>query len=330
MAARRSSRTSICRARWAGSPACSRSASIRVRSISTRPWRAGPALGRALKTIKEQLRALPDNGLGYGLLRYLNPQTASQLAGLATPQIGFNYLGRFAAPAAETGLRLPRAGRLAAAAIPAMPLAHALEVNALTLDDPAGATLSVTWSWGANLLTAEAVRDLAQRWFVALGALVRHVAQPGAGGRTPSDLPLVALSQAEIEQLESKYSPLEDILPLSPLQEGLLFHALYDAQGPDVYTVQLEFELEGLLDESVLKGPSIPLYNVMPACVPASSTRTSAGLCRSSCLQHRLLGATSICRRLMSQLARSAWRRSWLKTARGASISPLRRCCAAC
>ena len=42
----------------------------------------GAALGRALKRIKEQLRALPDNGLGYGLLRYLNAQTAPQLARL--------------------------------------------------------------------------------------------------------------------------------------------------------------------------------------------------------------------------------------------------------
>ena len=57
----------------------------------------GPALGRALKLIKEQLRALPDNGLGYGLLRYLNRETAPQLAGHAAPQLGFNYLGRFAA-----------------------------------------------------------------------------------------------------------------------------------------------------------------------------------------------------------------------------------------
>ena len=52
----------------------------------------GGALGRALKSIKEQLRALPDNGLGYGVLRYLNPQTASQLAGFAAPQIGFNSI----------------------------------------------------------------------------------------------------------------------------------------------------------------------------------------------------------------------------------------------
>ena len=56
----------------------------------------GAALGQAFKRIKEQLRALPDGGLGYGLLRHLNPETAPALAGLATPQIGFNYLGRFA------------------------------------------------------------------------------------------------------------------------------------------------------------------------------------------------------------------------------------------
>ncbi|MCA1559764.1 MAG: condensation domain-containing protein [Acidobacteria bacterium] len=45
-------------------------------------------VGRALKNIKEQLRALPDHGLGYGLLRYLNPETAQSLATNPTPQIG--------------------------------------------------------------------------------------------------------------------------------------------------------------------------------------------------------------------------------------------------
>ena len=82
---------------------------------------------------------------------------------------------------------------------------------------------------------------------------MRHAAQPGAGGRSPSDLPLVALSQDEIEQLESQYPQLEDILPLSPLQEGLLFHALYDAQAADVYTVQLVLALRGALDSAALQ-----------------------------------------------------------------------------
>ena len=46
---------------------------------------------------------------------------------------------------------------------------------------------------------------------------------------------------------------IEDILPLSPLQEGLLFHALYDAQGPDIYTSQLVLSLEGPLESETLQ-----------------------------------------------------------------------------
>src|SRR6266478_6428802 len=53
--------------------------------------------------------------------------------------------------------------------------------------------------------------------------------------------------------LERQYPQIEDVLPLSPLQEGLLFHALYDAQAPDLYTVQLELGLEGALDSEALE-----------------------------------------------------------------------------
>ena len=110
----------------------------------------GPALGRALKTIKEQLRAVPGKGLGYGLLRYLNEETAAELAGAAAPQLGFNYLGRFAAgadgadwaPANLDETRGPRYGQDDAArrggGDPALPLAHLIEINALTLDEANG------------------------------------------------------------------------------------------------------------------------------------------------------------------------------------------------
>ena len=210
----------------------------------------GSALGVALKRVKEQLRALPERGLGYGLLRYLNAQTGVQLAGDAVPQLGFNYLGRMASEAGDWSA--------AAETIwlgggdSAMPLAHGLEINALTLDGADGPRLRADWSWAPALLTETAVRELAESWFGVLAALVRHVAQPGAGGRSPSDLPLVALTQGEIERLEREHPQLEDILPLSPLQEGLLFHALYDAQAPDVYTVQLDLELVGALDGAAL------------------------------------------------------------------------------
>ncbi|MFJ8620806.1 condensation domain-containing protein, partial [Streptomyces clavifer] len=51
----------------------------------------------------------------------------------------------------------------------------------------------------------------------------------------------------------AKSRSIEDILPLSPLQEGLVFHSVYDEQGVDIYTVQLVFDIEGSLDADRLR-----------------------------------------------------------------------------
>ena len=215
----------------------------------------GAALGQAFKRIKEQLRRVPDGGLGYGLLRYLNPETAPGLSGLGGPQIGFNYLGRFGGSEAVGFGMAPEAGAVLGlrGSESELPAAHALELNAVTLEEGHGPELSATWSWWGGLLSEEAVSELARGWFGALEALVGHSAKPGAGGHTPSDFALVALSQGEIDRLEADYPQLEEVLPLTPLQEGLLFHALYDTQGLDLYTVQIVLELEGPLDSEVLR-----------------------------------------------------------------------------
>ncbi|SEB73448.1 non-ribosomal peptide synthase domain TIGR01720/amino acid adenylation domain-containing protein, partial [Rhizobiales bacterium GAS188] len=211
----------------------------------------GADLGRAIKTVKEQLRALPDNGLGYGLLRYLNPETAAALEGFAGPQIGFNYLGRIAAPVARDWGLAPEAQALGGGL--EMPLAHAIELNAATYDRAQGSELTAHWSWAGDLFGEAEIRDLAATWFRALEALVSHAAKPHAGGLTPSDVSLIALSQAEIEHLEVQHPELADILPLSPLQQGLLYHALYDEEAPDAYSVQLVLELNGPLDVASLR-----------------------------------------------------------------------------
>ena len=212
----------------------------------------GSALGRALKRVKEQLRRLPAKGLGYGLLRYLNAATAGELSGFAAAPLSFNYLGRFAggdgadwSGAAE--------GEGLVAFEPGLPLSHGLAVDALTLEGPDGPQLVANWTYAPALLDEGAVRALAEGFFGALAALAEHASQAGAGGHSPSDFALVEVSQDEIEELEGRYGRLEDILPLSPLQEGLLFHALYDTAAPDVYTVQLELELAGALEVAVLE-----------------------------------------------------------------------------
>ncbi|HXP70782.1 MAG TPA: condensation domain-containing protein, partial [Candidatus Dormibacteraeota bacterium] len=165
-------------------------------------WRGEKALGRAVKTIKEQLRAVPDGGIGYGLLRYVNLDTAVELACLETPQLGFNYLGRFLTAKGTEWSAAPEATGLEGDTDPGMPLAHCVEVNAVTLDQAEGARLRARWRWAPALLSEDAVRDLAGGWFHGLEMLVRHANEPHVGGLTPSDVPLVSLSQGEIEYLE--------------------------------------------------------------------------------------------------------------------------------
>ncbi|WSG61650.1 amino acid adenylation domain-containing protein [Nocardia sp. NBC_01730] len=231
----------------------------------------GPAIGVAVKSVKEQLLAVPDHGIGYGLLRYLNEDTGPILGTLPTPQIGFNYLGRVSTGIPEG---MPAVGwmpvdddgdlsgvEFAGARNPDMPVSAALDINALTRDDGGLPRLRAIWSYPAGVLTADEVRAVAESWCRVLTALATHARRTGAGGRTPSDLDLVSLEQSEIERLEDRYPALSDVWPLTPLQQGLLFHALVAEESVDAYLVQLVLELRGQVDPKRLRRAGQMLLN---------------------------------------------------------------------
>ncbi|MCW2627549.1 amino acid adenylation domain-containing protein, partial [Mycobacterium sp.] len=163
----------------------------------------GEAVGTAIKKVKEQLRDIPDNGIGYGLLRHLNSATAAELADLPVPQIAFNYLGRVAATEGEWSIA-PET--LPGGEDPRLPIAHVLEINVVTHDRPEGPELSATWTWPDGVLTGDDVQELAEAWFEGLRGLVAHVdgGVEDTGGFTPSDL-LVSLDQNEIDKLQAAW-----------------------------------------------------------------------------------------------------------------------------
>ncbi|MFB6435657.1 non-ribosomal peptide synthase/polyketide synthase [Streptomyces sp. NPDC056411] len=202
--------------------------------------------GTVLKSVKEQLRAVPGRGLGYGVHRYL--RRPAGLPAAPTAGISFNYLGRFGLPDADGGLYQGPHRPLELDADPAATRPHALEVVG-RLD---GDALEFTWFYSANLHHEETVAGLAGRFADALGKIARHGARPGAGGRTPSDFPLAALDQPTVDRLVGEDAgAVEDIHPLTPTQAGMLFHRL-SQDDQSVYFQQLTFALDGVPDPQAL------------------------------------------------------------------------------
>ena len=210
------------------------------------------ATGRALKMIKEQLRAIPANGLDYGLLRYWSPRISKRISALPHPQIAFNYLGRFSAQDGTEWQPVGDDAGFSGGADSAMPLSYLLEIDAIVSDASDGPRLTANFAWAENHLNESDIAALADYWKKALEAIVDHTSKRLATGHSPSDFPLANLSLEQVVQIEIAHPGTADILPVSPLQEGLLFHSLY-AGTSDVYTVQTNIEFTGPLISGKLR-----------------------------------------------------------------------------
>ncbi|WP_073920526.1 non-ribosomal peptide synthetase [Streptomyces sp. CB00455] len=225
----------------------------------------GPAVGRTVKAVKEQMRAVPGDGLGHGPLRHLDPETADRLAALPTPRVLFNYLGRLGSATEDAQPWQPLPGdALPDGADPGLPAAHALEVNVLARDTTDGPELYADWGAPAGVLDHEALTELAALWTEALHGIAAHAGRPGAGGRTPGDFPLTTLSQQDVDTLEAAVPDLADVLPLTPLQQGFLFHAAGADGEADTYNTQVAFDFEGPLDAAALRAAGQALLDRHP------------------------------------------------------------------
>ncbi|NIE76381.1 amino acid adenylation domain-containing protein [Pantoea sp. Ap-967] len=211
------------------------------------PVRLNPsdAPGSALKVIKEQLRGVPHKGLGHGLLQQLG--TAVQrdaLSSLVPPRITFNYLGQFDQQFDEQALWAPALENSGAAQDADAPLANWLSVEGQVYQGE----LSLQFGFSSQMYQESTVVALMARFQARLSELVAHCCALEAQQATPSDFPLVALDQATLDALPQGSEGLADLLPLSPMQQGLLYHSLL-GQGEASYINQMRLAIEGLEPE---------------------------------------------------------------------------------
>ncbi|MFF7772719.1 condensation domain-containing protein [Streptomyces massasporeus] len=169
---------------------------------------AGPEtpVAAALKRVKEQVRSIPDSGIGYGMLRHLNPHTARRLEKLPRPRVVFHHAGRSAAAQVSDWAMTAENATVEDAGAARLPLRYALGLTAAAQDGADGPQLTITCAWAGDVLAERDVRMLGDAWISALTALAEHAQDPQAGGRTPSDLSLVSLDQSEIDDIAQQLS----------------------------------------------------------------------------------------------------------------------------
>ncbi|RZT39144.1 non-ribosomal peptide synthetase [Cupriavidus agavae] len=201
---------------------------------------ASGVVGDAIRAVKEQLRAVPGEGIGFGLLRrFGTPAQQQALAALPRPEIVFNYLGQVDGTLAEgPWQRSPAA--TGANQDAATPLSHPLSVSGQVQDGQ----LRLSLAYARGRYRPSDIEDLGAALRAALEDVVAHCTS-GASGLTPSDFPLARLSQSELDALRLDPATTADLYPLSPMQTGMLFHSVFADQG-SAYTNQLRVDVAGV------------------------------------------------------------------------------------
>jgi natural product biosynthesis luciferase-like monooxygenase protein/amino acid adenylation domain-containing protein/non-ribosomal peptide synthase protein (TIGR01720 family) len=155
--------------------------------------------GEALRAVKEQLRAVPSKGMGYGLLRHLLEDAG--LAALPSADVSFNYLGQVDGALSGTGM-------LALAPESAGPQRGPRNRRPYLFDvvgAVVGGRLQMTWTYGEALYQRETVEQLAADFLGRLRELIAHCQSPEAGGHTPSDFKLAKVKQNQLDKLSAKF-----------------------------------------------------------------------------------------------------------------------------
>lgn len=209
-------------------------------------------IGDCLKSVKEQLRAVPGRGIAYGAVRYAGNAVA--LAGTPQPAMSFNYLGQF-----DQVMSAGALFDLAAEHPGPMHAAHERRSNALDIVAfVREGRLRIAFGFAREHLDEAAVEAWAQAYLDALRALIAHCAEPAHCGFTPSDVPLLRRDQSQLDalvrEIAQRVDPrrIETMYPATPVQRGLIYHSLL-APGEGVYVSHLMNQVRGRLDTAAFR-----------------------------------------------------------------------------
>src|SRR5262249_47072652 len=115
-----------------------------------------------------------------------------------------------------------------------------------------GGRLQMVWGYNGRRYRRETIERIAGRYLETLREVIEHCRSEEAGGYTPSDFPLANLTQDQLDLYIGKGAGMADSDLTSPMQQGLLFHALY-APNSRAYFLQMGCQMRGELDAAAFR-----------------------------------------------------------------------------
>ncbi|MBW7476625.1 amino acid adenylation domain-containing protein [Paenibacillus oenotherae] len=206
-------------------------------------------LSYQIKKVKETLRAIPQKGAGYGIMRYLSGEGTAEL-GRLDPEISFNYLGQFDQDTEDTDIQMspfPSGSTMNENS----KRKAALDINGMV----SGGRLSVSINYNGKEYEEATISLLASSFLKNLQDIIVHCVNRTEAECTPSDIFYSGVSLESLIDMQQKWSKegrIQDIYPLTPLQNGMYFYSVYD-QGSDAYFEQTCFDLDGDFDVTLFE-----------------------------------------------------------------------------
>ncbi len=200
------------------------------------------SLDYSLKMIKEQLRAVPNKGLGYGVLRYLGDESVRRsLSQLPEARITFNYLGQFDGSFDSHSLFKPASENTGSGQSAEAPLGNWLSISGQVYNGE----LKLGWNFSGDMYRTQTIETLANQYVEELLGLIQHCCAGSHKGVTPSDFPYVNISQDQLDAIASLTDYIVDIFPLTPTQKTMLWYSV-NRPEKNYYVNQSRFEVVGL------------------------------------------------------------------------------------
>ncbi|MCP5048941.1 MAG: amino acid adenylation domain-containing protein, partial [bacterium] len=199
-------------------------------------------LAALVKGIKESLRKVPDKGIGHGFLKYLTSSPLKEgIDFRLKPQVIFNYFGQFDADVDKMSFNVS-GDPTGSTKSKHSKRSHDLDVSGMI----ANKKLQMSIVYSEKQYKTQTIDTLLQNLKQNLDRIIKCCSDRERKEFTPSDMTYKGLSIRELDRLQARFT-IGDIYTLTPMQEGMLFHALHDDSSYS-YFVQMSYRLQGELD----------------------------------------------------------------------------------